>query len=178
MTSQTVKQIITIRILSNISRSKNNQAIKFGQLIECKMRNIYFEKSYTKYGGETSPRAFYKNRKLSIYLDQQSEMLYFFFIIWPKYMKTKVLLTTYFHLIQSFYKKKKSGTSFSALFLQKIFLTLHSKVTKFHCPVAFTSWGIGKHVYGNYLFHSLWRHKLRQNLLLVFCIFFAQSVMF
>ena len=75
MTSQTVKQIITIHILSNISRSKNNKAIKFGQLIECKIRNIYFEKSYTKYGGEASPRAFYKNRKLSISLDQQSEML-------------------------------------------------------------------------------------------------------
>ena len=33
MTSQTGPQIITIHILSNISRSKDNKAMKFGQLI-------------------------------------------------------------------------------------------------------------------------------------------------
>ena len=32
--------------------------MKFGQLIEYNMRNIIFEKSYTKYGGEISPRPF------------------------------------------------------------------------------------------------------------------------
>ena len=30
--------------------------MKFGQLIEYKMRKIVLEKSYTKCGGETSPR--------------------------------------------------------------------------------------------------------------------------
>ena len=39
MTSQTGKQIITIHILPNISRSKDNQTIKFGQLIEY---NVHF----------------------------------------------------------------------------------------------------------------------------------------
>ena len=34
MTSQTGQQIITIQILPNISRSKGNQTMKFGQLIE------------------------------------------------------------------------------------------------------------------------------------------------
>ena len=34
MTSSTGKQIITIHIFPNISRSKGNQAINFGQLIE------------------------------------------------------------------------------------------------------------------------------------------------
>ena len=34
MTSQTRKQIITIHKLSNISRRKGNQTIKYGQLIE------------------------------------------------------------------------------------------------------------------------------------------------
>ena len=43
MTLQTVQQIITIRILSNILRGKGNQTIKFSQLIEYKMRNIFFE---------------------------------------------------------------------------------------------------------------------------------------
>ena len=32
--------------------------MKFGQFIEYNMRNIFMEKSYIKYGGETIPRAF------------------------------------------------------------------------------------------------------------------------
>ena len=44
------------------------------QLIEYE-RVISLEKSYTKYGGEASPRPFYKKLKISIYLDEQSEML-------------------------------------------------------------------------------------------------------
>ena len=38
----------------------------FGQFIEYNMRNIFLEKSYTKCGGETSPRPFSGNLKLSI----------------------------------------------------------------------------------------------------------------
>ena len=34
------------------------------------MGNIFFEKSCTKCGGETSPRPFSEELKLSIYLDQ------------------------------------------------------------------------------------------------------------
>ena len=59
----------------NISISTGNQAIKLGQLIEYNMIVFFLENSYTKCGGETSPRSFYKNSKLSIPLDQQSEML-------------------------------------------------------------------------------------------------------
>ena len=70
MTSQPGQQAIAIHILPNISRSKDNQALKFGQLIECNMRNIFLEKSYTKCGGETSPRPFSEKLKLSISLDQ------------------------------------------------------------------------------------------------------------
>ena len=73
MTSQTGQQIITIHTLSNITRSKGNQTMKFDQLIECNMRNIFLEKSYTKCGGEASPRPFYKKSKLIISLDQQCE---------------------------------------------------------------------------------------------------------
>ena len=46
------------------------QMMTFGQLIECTMRNIFLEKSYIKYDGETSPRLFSENLKLSISLDQ------------------------------------------------------------------------------------------------------------
>ena len=70
MTSQPGKQIIAIHVLPYISRSKNNQTVKFGQLIEYNMRKIFLEKSYPKYGGQTSPELFSKKSKLSISLDQ------------------------------------------------------------------------------------------------------------
>ena len=54
MTSQPSQQTIVIHILPNISRSKGSQTMKFGQLIEYKMKNIFLEKSYAKCGGETS----------------------------------------------------------------------------------------------------------------------------
>ena len=67
MTSQPVKQTIAINISPNISRSKGNQAMKFGQLIEY-MRNIFLEKSFTKCGGETTPRPFLKKKQNWAYL--------------------------------------------------------------------------------------------------------------
>ena len=44
--------------------------MKFGQLIEYNMRNIFLEKPYTKCGGETSSIPFSGKLKLSISLDQ------------------------------------------------------------------------------------------------------------
>ena len=37
--------------------------MKFGQLIEYNLGNIFLEESYTKYGGETIPRPFFKKSK-------------------------------------------------------------------------------------------------------------------
>ena len=79
MTSQPGKQIIKTHILADISRSKVNQTVKFGQLVEYRMRNIFLEKLYIKYGGRTSPIS-----KLSISLDQQSEVLYSLFLLYVK----------------------------------------------------------------------------------------------
>ena len=59
--------------------------MKFGQLTEQKMKNIFLEKSYTKCGREASPRCFYKKSKLSISLDQLSEM----FEVYQKILKLK-----------------------------------------------------------------------------------------
>ena len=42
----------------------------FSQLIEYNMRNVFLEKLYAKFGGETSPRPFSGKLKLSISLDQ------------------------------------------------------------------------------------------------------------
>ena len=41
MTSQDGTQTITINILLDISKSKDNQNMKFGQLIEYNVRNIF-----------------------------------------------------------------------------------------------------------------------------------------
>ena len=51
--SQPQKQTITIYILFNISRHKDNQEMKTDQTIEYTMRNIFLGKSYTKCGEET-----------------------------------------------------------------------------------------------------------------------------
>ena len=59
-----------MNILPNIPRSKDNETMKLGQLIEYNIRNIFLEKSYIKCDGETSPRLFSENLKLSISLDQ------------------------------------------------------------------------------------------------------------
>ena len=56
MNSQIEKQRNTIHILSNISRSKGTQTIKFGQLMKYNMRNIFLKKL-----------------NLNISLDQQSK---------------------------------------------------------------------------------------------------------
>ena len=58
--------------------------MKFGQLIEYNMKNIFLEKSYTKCGGGTSPRPFPGKSKLSISLDQQSKVLYTLLLLYPK----------------------------------------------------------------------------------------------
>ena len=58
MTSQSGKQIIAMHILANIPRSKGNQTMKFGQLIEYNLRNNFIEKYFTKCGGDTIHRPF------------------------------------------------------------------------------------------------------------------------
>ena len=44
MTSQPSSQITAIYILPNISQSKSNQTMKFGQLIEYNKRKIFLHK--------------------------------------------------------------------------------------------------------------------------------------
>ena len=56
MTSQPGKQTITMHILPNISQSKGNQSMKFGQLIEYKKRYFFLQKLCGNWGRETSSR--------------------------------------------------------------------------------------------------------------------------
>ena len=48
MTSQDGLQTIAIHILSNISQSKGNQTMKFGQLTKYNKRNFFFSKIMKK----------------------------------------------------------------------------------------------------------------------------------
>ena len=57
--SQTGQQITIIYMLPNISRSRGNQAIKFGHLIKYSVTNIFLQKSCKKWDGETSSRTFF-----------------------------------------------------------------------------------------------------------------------
>ena len=56
MTSQPGYQTIAIHILPNISRSKGNQTIKFGQVIQHNKKNIFIQKSFRKQNREISFR--------------------------------------------------------------------------------------------------------------------------
>ena len=70
MTSQPGKQTIAKHLLLYISRSKDNQTVKSGQLIKYNMRKIFLEQSYPKCGEETSPKLFSEKTKMSISLDE------------------------------------------------------------------------------------------------------------
>ena len=73
-----------MHILPNVWRSKDDKTIKFDQLIDYDVRNIFLEKSYAKYGGETIARPFSKKSKLSISLDPGSKVLYILFLLYAK----------------------------------------------------------------------------------------------
>ena len=90
--------------MPNISRIKGNQTMKFGQLMECEMRNIFLEKSYTKCGKETSPRPFHEKLTLTRSPDQWSKVLYSLFLTcwWlSKYIETKLQP----HFLHNFWRK-------------------------------------------------------------------------
>ena len=57
-----------------------NETMKFGQLIEYNIRNIFREKSNPKYGGIASLRPFYKKSKLRKSVDQQYERFFLLYV--------------------------------------------------------------------------------------------------
>ena len=70
-------------ILPNISRSKGNQTMKFRQLTECNMKNVFLEISCTKCGGETSSRPFPEKLKIE-HISGSTNYIFmqFTFIVW------------------------------------------------------------------------------------------------
>ena len=143
-----------MHILTTIWRSKDNQTFKFGKLIEHNMRNIFLEKTYTKWAGESVPRSFSKNKKVSITLDLKFYTAFFIVCQVESYqsiLKPK-LQTTRFYNIKSLCKKQKRFAtslpiSLSTWFLKKnISQFISYRLTKFCTPVAFTSWNIGEYI--------------------------------
>ena len=177
MTSQPGQQTIAIHILTNISGSKGNQAMKFGQLIEYNLTNIFLERSYTKCGGEIIPRPFFKKSKLSLRMNIIKFYIFCFYCL-PSWGLSKVIETklhiTCIYLKQSFLKnKKRSGTgtraSFSVWFLKKnISLVMFFYLTKFQCVVACC----------NSLLTRLWRNKFWINLIFLNKPFFLHNQKF
>ena len=55
----------TLKILLIISQSKDNQIMKFGQLIEYNKRNVFLQKLCWKWGkeGSSRPLFFFKKKK-------------------------------------------------------------------------------------------------------------------
>ena len=75
MTSQAGQKLIGIHILSNISRIKCNQAMKFGELIENNVRNIFLKKSYRRWGTKASSITLSVFKEL--YLSSTLVLIYF-----------------------------------------------------------------------------------------------------
>ena len=71
-------------LLTDVWRIKGNQTMKFDQLIDYNVRNIFLEKSYTKCDRETSPRHFSEKLKLSISLDQEWKVSYSLFLLYAQ----------------------------------------------------------------------------------------------
>ena len=62
MTQLHGKQTITIHILPNVSRSKDNQTKKLDQLMEYKMRNIFLKSRTENVVEKSSPYPSLKNQ--------------------------------------------------------------------------------------------------------------------
>ena len=60
------------------------------QIIEYNLRKFFLEKSYTYWVGETIPRPFSKNSKLSVSMDQYSKVLYILFLLFAKLRTIKI----------------------------------------------------------------------------------------
>ena len=93
------------------SKHKGKKTMKFCQLIEYNMINIFLEKSYTKCEREDSPRLFFKKSKLNMSGSTAWIFIKFVYIACSsrgrlRYINNKVL-TICFYFIERFSKKLK-----------------------------------------------------------------------
>ena len=123
-----------MHILTNTSRSKGNQAMKFGQLIENTRASIFLEKSWTKLGGETIRSLKNKNWEYFwITILKFYKVCFHCIPSWglTEYLSNRPLAFTSYKVF-FFKKKKKRGLELISLphflhyFWRKIFLLVHS----------------------------------------------------
>ena len=121
--------------MSIISRSKSNLTLKFGQLIESNIGNIFLEKSYTKCGRQTSPRPFSEKFKLSNLWINSLKFYTVCFDCTPcwgpsKYIETKLQTICFYHILGFLKKSRGMELVFLPHFLynfwRKILLLLYS----------------------------------------------------
>ena len=84
MPSQPVSQTIAMYILTNISRSKGNQKMKFGQLIEHTIGKCFSWKIIHKMWWRNYSQTLSKKSNLIISLDQLPKDLYSLFLLYAK----------------------------------------------------------------------------------------------
>ena len=139
---------IKIHILPNILKGKTKQTMKSGLLIvyiAYYKKYIFLEKSYTKFGEQTSSRSFSENKSWA-YLWIISLKSYKICLHWvPKsrqgywnILKLRcgpLSITSYKAFLKN---KKRSPTSLSASFPA---WSLKKNIC--HCLIAFTSWDVG-----------------------------------
>ena len=65
--------------------------MKFDQLIEYNLRNLFLKKLYTKCRGETIPRLFSKKIKIEHISDQYSKVYIFCFYYLPSWGLSKLI---------------------------------------------------------------------------------------
>ena len=131
MKSKNGQQVTTIHILTNISRSKDNQAMKFGQSLKYNIRNIFLEKWYTKCGEETSPKPFSNKSTLNISLVQQFKDLCSLFLL-------NVQVEGYRNIYKV--RSKPLLSSHINLFYKKVWNYFIASFSKFHLSDWFYFW--------------------------------------
>ena len=99
-----------IKVLPNMSRSKDNQTKKVSQLIECNIRNIFMKKIIRKIWWRNYSQTFFSKTKIdqsNLWIKIHSSFL-LFALSWglSKDIET-ILQTIWFYLTQSFLKKQK-----------------------------------------------------------------------
>ena len=141
--------------------------MKFGQLIECNLRDIFLEKSYTKYDGETIPRFLWRKIKIEHISGSIFYSFTYLFLLFAKLRTIQIdwnQAADHLHLLQiKLFKKAKRGLELVSLphFLHDFWKKNISFVIFFYLTkYAFTSWDIGQYVYCNSLLTTLWRNKL------------------
>ena len=127
---------------------------------------MLFQKVMQKiYGGETIPRLFSKKSKVSIFLDEQYQHLYSFFLAETTRKILKLRCWTLHFTSYNYFTRKKDLEIVSLphflhkIWKKKIFHVIFYYLVKFHCLIGLPSWDVRQCANWNYLSPSLWRYK-------------------